>query len=313
MKSRLPLLVALLFLLGPAPRAAAQTIALFAECVGVDPADATKQVVRFGYQNSFPNNGAPLETPYSASNFVTIDGQDAGPAAGVPSRLKLGMHTSAFSVAFTQGQTVQWQVQDPQTGVLATASPSASTPPCDVTVGPAGPAGPSGAVGVAGATGPQGATGDTGAIGATPTTAAAGATGAQGPKGDAGAQGAQGPSGTPGAQGAAGPKGQTGAPGSQGPQGIPGAIGTQGPIGLKGPAGAQGAIGFQGPIGPTGPAGAPGPPGPQGESFANGTLLFLPAGSPAPAANYTFVGTFIIPGDDEKKKGSVSVDVYRRP
>jgi hypothetical protein len=306
--SRLPSLALLLLVFGPAPGATAETIALFAECVGTHPTDAAKQIVRFGYQNSFPNNGAALDTPYGVSNLVTLDGQDAGPAAGVPSRLKLGLHTSAFIVAFAQGQTVRWRVRDPQTGTLVTAGPSSSTPPCDLTIGPAGPTGQAGAAGLAGPDGSQGETGETGAVGA---TGPPGAAGAQGPKGDAGAPGAPGPAGTPGAQGPTGPNGETGATGSQGSQGIRGATGAEGAIGSQGAAGPQGAAGAQGAIGPPGPTGGQGPPGPQGESFAKATLLFLPAGSPAPVS-YAFVGRFTIPGDGDKMKGSLPVDVYRR-
>jgi hypothetical protein len=288
--------------------AALTTVVLLAECVGVHPLDATKQIVRFGYANSNPNGGQPLATPYGPENLVTIDGEDAGVVSGAPPELDLGIHTNAFSVAFTPGQTVIWAVRDPQTGLTMTASPTVSTPSCDLTIGPAGPVGPTGPVGPIG---PSGATGNTGAAGPTGATGPTGPTGAQGPQGDPGPQGTPGSPGTTGAQGPQGPTGDTGAPGPQGLQGIPGPTGPQGPVGPQGNTGPQGNIGPAGAAGPTGPPGPQGPQGAQGEGLFAGSLLFLPAGSPAPA-NYTFIGTLTIPSADAKKKDSLSVDVYRR-
>ena len=58
---------------------------------------------------------------------------------------------------------------------------------------------------------------------------------------------------------------------------------------------------------------AVGPAGPQGEGLMTGSLLFLPAGSPAPAG-YSFIGTFNLqPANTNRGQGSqVQVDGYRR-
>jgi hypothetical protein len=287
------------------------TVVLQAECVGADPFDATKQIVRFGYADSYLNGGQPLVRSYGAMNNVTIGGQDAGAVSGAPSEFDLGIHTNAFSLAFTPGQMVIWAVTDPQTGLTVTASPGASTPSCDLTRGPMGPPGATGPVGPTGPEGPPGPIGATGPTGAMGPAGPTGDTGARGPKGDTGPQGEQGSPGSPGAQGPPGPTGDTGAPGAPGPQGIQGPAGPPGAPGLPGVAGPQGNAGPAGPAGQSGPEGPQGPRGPQGDGLFAGSLLFLPAGSPAPA-NYTFVGTLAIPGADLKKKNSLSVDVYRR-
>lgn len=94
-----------------------------------------------------------------------------------------------------------------------------------------------------------------------------------------------------------------------------GPAGPQGPQGEQGPQGAQGIQGAQGPQGEQGPQGDQGelgPVGPQGEGLFPGTLLMLPAGSPAPA-DYSFFGPFNL-----RRRGSgdgppaVAVDIYIR-
>ena len=119
-----------------------------------------------------------------------------------------------------------------------------------------------------------------------------------------------------GATAPAGPAGPTGATGAQGPKGDTGATGPQGPVG---PAGPTGAIGPQGPAGPKGDTGAQGATGPQGEGLFAGSLLVLPAGTPAPpAAKYTYVATFVLaPGAGATGTGGVPksplrIDVYQR-
>ncbi len=120
----------------------------------------------------------------------------------------------------------------------------------------------------------------------------------------AGPQGPQGLQGEPGPTGPQGPKGDTGAIGPQGPKGDTGPQGAPGP---QGPVGATGSQGIQGPMGP------PGPTGPQGEGLMSGSLLLLPAGSPAPPG-YTFVGTFDLqPSESNRGRGvQLRVDLYRR-
>ena len=187
----------------------AATIVLRAECVAIDPSDAAKRLVQFGYENTFMTT-VPLPTPYGApANSVTIADVDAGEVSGAPASLAVGLHTNAFTVRYTAGQSVVWSVRDPATSLTMTASPSAFTPSCTVAgpagpqgpIGPTGPAGPTGGTGAPGATGPQGIPGADGAAGATGPQGPRGDTGPQGPKGDTGAQGPAGsdafvPSGT---------------------------------------------------------------------------------------------------------------------
>lgn len=157
---------------------ATAVLVLRAECVAVDPNDATKRLVRFGYENAFANGGMPLEVPYGPANRVTIDGQDVGVLSGAPPSLEPGIHTNAFTVRYTDGQSVVWQVIDPQTLAPTSASPSAMSPPCNP---PAGPPGPQGAAGPQGPSGPTGPVGPVGPVG---------------PKGETGAQGPTGPEGS---------------------------------------------------------------------------------------------------------------------
>ncbi len=118
-----------------------------------------------------------------------------------------------------------------------------------------------------------------------------GATGATGPAGATGSQGIQGIPGAPGATGAtgdAGPAGPAGPPGATGAAGATGSSGEQGIQGVPGTTGATGATGAQGIPGIPGATGAEGA---QGEGLQPGSLLMLPAGSPAPAG-YTLIDTF---------------------
>jgi hypothetical protein len=68
-----------------------------------------------------------------------------------------------------------------------------------------------------------------------------------------------------------------------------------------------------GPEGPTGPQGPLGATGPQGEGLVPGSLLMLPAGSPAPAG-YTREGTFDLApsGEPRGRQKLWRVDVYVR-
>jgi hypothetical protein len=104
------------------------------------------------------------------------------------------------------------------------------------------------------------------------------------------------------------PPGPAGPPGPQGPEG------PQGPAGPAGPEGPQGPAGPQGPPGPQGPVGPAGPKGDTGEGLLPGSMLMLPAGSPAPPATYTYVGTFdLTPAQDSRGRNTtMAVDVYRR-
>jgi len=181
----------------------AATIVLRAECVAIDPSDATKRLVQFGYENTFLAS-VPLPTPYGApANIVTIADVDAGEASGAPTALAPGIHSNAFTVRYSSGQSVVWSVRDPATTLTMTASPSAFTPSCTV-AGPVGPAGPAGPVGPTGPAGPAGPTGETGPAGAQGNPGADGAPGAQGPQGPQGPQGVKGDTGATGAQGPAG-------------------------------------------------------------------------------------------------------------
>lgn len=125
--------------------------------------------------------------------------------------------------------------------------------------------------------------------------------GPPGPAGPQGPEGPQGPQGPRGAEGPQGPAGDTGATGAQGPQGESGPAGSQGPAGAQGPAGPQGT---------TGATGATGQTGPQGEGLFSGSLLFLPAHSPAPQG-YTYVGRFDLT-TSQSPKTTIQVDIYRR-
>jgi collagen triple helix repeat protein len=142
-----------------------------------------------------------------------------------------------------------------------------------------------------------------------PSGGAVGPQGPQGPQGLQGPKGDTGLQGDPGPQGTVGPQGERGLPGDRGPQGLPGQIGPQGAKGDTGATGAQGAVGPAGPQGPMGPAGPEGPVGPQGAGLMPGSLLLLPAGSPAPA-QYTLLGRFRMWG--QNRPSDLVVDVYVR-
>jgi hypothetical protein len=89
--------------------------------------------------------------------------------------------------------------------------------------------------------------------------------------------------------------------------------GPAGPKGPEGPTGPEGPQGPQGPAGEKGPAGPAGPIGPKGEGLMVGSLLMLPAETPAPP-NYEFVGRFdLMPYDGPRGRTSrMAVDVYKR-
>jgi hypothetical protein len=107
--------------------------------------------------------------------------------------------------------------------------------------------------------------------------------------------------------------GLQGSPGPAGPEGPQGPVGPEGPQGPVGPEGPQGPKGDRGDVGPMGPAGTAGPKGDPGEGLMPGSLLMLPAGSPAPL-RYTYVGTFdLTPSLDSRGRNTaMSVDMYRR-
>ena len=119
-----------------------------------------------------------------------------------------------------------------------------------------------------------------------------------------------GPPGPPGPEGPQGPAGPEGPQGPVGPEGPQGPIGPEGPQGPVGPTGPQGPKGDRGDVGAMGPAGAKGDPG---EGLMAGSLLMLPAGSPAPLG-YTYVGTFdLTPSLESRGRNTLmSVDVYHR-
>jgi hypothetical protein len=102
------------------------------------------------------------------------------------------------------------------------------------------------------------------------------------------------------------------------PTGIPDPpeiVGIPGPQGAQGPAGPQGAQGVPGPMGPIGATGPQGEKGDPGEGLMGGSLLMVPAGSPAPAPDrYTFVGTFALTpsAESRSRNTALAVDVYRR-
>jgi hypothetical protein len=201
-----------------------QALTIRAECVAPDPADPTKWLARFGYENQHENGGLPLELVYGDANNFTVTNTagttDVGPLSGVPTMFAPGIHTNAFTFRFSDGETVSWNVVDPGSLADLSASPAASTPSCNVAgpQGPQGPAGPPGVPGAPGAPGEAGQMGPAGADGAPGEPGAPGATGAQGPAGPQGPQGAAGPEGP---QGPAGPEGPAG---PQGAQGDPGSV-----------------------------------------------------------------------------------------
>lgn len=186
-------------------------LTITAECVMPDPADATKWLARFGYENRFENGGQPLEIVYGMANNFTVNTTDIGPLSGVPSQFALGIHTNAFTFRYSDGESVSWNVVDPESGAALTASPDASTPSC-ITAGAQGPPGPAGPQGAAGADGADGAPGQMGPVGP------------DGPQGPEGPQGPQGDTGSVGAQGPAGPQGPIGPQGPAGPQGDQGSV-----------------------------------------------------------------------------------------
>ena len=157
-------------------------LAIATECVMPDPADATKWLARFGYENRYENGGLPLEIVYGMANNFTVGTTDIGPLSGVPTKFALGIHTNAFTFRFSNTETIAWNVVDPVSGDTLTTSPTASTPSCLVS-GPQGPPGPAGADGAPGAPGAPGAIGPMGPAGP------AGANGADGAPGPAGAPG----------------------------------------------------------------------------------------------------------------------------
>jgi alpha-tubulin suppressor-like RCC1 family protein len=83
---------------------------------------------------------------------------------------------------------------------------------------------------------------------------------------------------------------------------IPTIGGIQGIQGEKGDTGDKGDKGDKGDTGSTGP---------QGEGLFSGSLVLLPVGVPAPAG-YTLLGTYSLASEDAKKKGGLTVVVYRR-
>jgi hypothetical protein len=114
-----------------------------------------------------------------------------------------------------------------------------------------------------------------------------------------------------GQQGPAGPAGPQGPPGAQGPAGTQGPVGPAGPQGATGPIGLTGPAGPQGAAGPAGPAGPMGPQGPAGVGLVSGSILTLPATSPAPLG-FTLLGTATLSyADGTNKKASLDVKYYR--
>jgi hypothetical protein len=310
---------------GSCPLTVQSVITLRAECVGVDPLDPWKLLVRFGYESRFNQGLTPYNAQYGVgNNVVSVNGANLGPISGAPTTLQPGIHTDAFSVRHMAGQRVVWSVYDPVSRVMRTATPDASTPDCarpgltgpegpmgpEGPAGPRGEAGPQGLMGPQGVDGPQGVTGETGAQGAVGPQGEVGPQGPVGPKGETGAQGEVGPQGLQGFEGVmgpsgpagpvgpagpAGPQGPQGAQGSQGPQGATGAQGPQGEKGEQGAQGPQGLQGLQGLMGLTGPQGPVGPAG----SVPAGTLIFVINGEPVPPG-YDYIG-------------SADLEVYRSP
>ena len=263
-----------------------------AECVMPDPSDATKWLARFGYENHY--DSGPLDLIYGAANNFTVNDIDIGVISGVPTLLQLGIHSNAFTFRFSNTETVAWNVVDPLTNSIVTATPTEMTPSCVLT-GTQGDPGPIGPIGPAGPDGPEGPAG------------ADGNNGAPGEPGPPGSDGEVGPTGPPGAEGPQGPVGPTGA---AGPQGEAGPTGPTGATGLTGAQGPQGLTGFMGPIGPTG---LTGPTGPQGEGLMSGSHLLLAAGAPPPPG-YDYVGSFdLFPsGGSRGREALTSIDVYIR-
>lgn len=176
--------------------APAQTLFGRVECVSPDLADPAKVLVHFGYENRYLGQ-QPLLIPYGNDNQIFIDGQDAGAASGPSTSFAVGIHTNAFALRITPGQSVTWMLRDPSTGTLVQYQVPAQLPLCNAAgeTGPAGPPGPEGPMGPVGPMGPEGPAGPPGATGA---TGPQGPAGPQGPIGPMGPQGLQGPQGIPG-------------------------------------------------------------------------------------------------------------------
>ena len=150
----------------------APSLKLNAVCVRQDPADATRSLVQFGYENMFPG-GEILDV-----GNVAINGAGLTPP-GIPSSLARGIHTNAFTVRYTPGDSVVWTAIDPVTFDVRIASPGETTPSCTVH----GPQGPEGTQGVAGPEGPAGPQGEPGPAGPEGATGPAGPQVADGPQG----------------------------------------------------------------------------------------------------------------------------------
>ena len=252
--------------------ASAQTPLPIAECVQPDHANAGQVLVQFGYSSSAVD---AVAAPFGSSNYVTVNGVDAGQAVGVPASLSFGVHTNVFSVRAPLGAGVAWHLLD------ATASPDANTPACipmgtagpagaDGATGAKGPQGPVGPMGPIGVPGPQGIIGADGPQGSIGQTGPAGEIGPQGLPGQSGKDGSDGRDGLPGPQGPIGSQGPAGSPDSQGPEGLQGSPGLAGAQGDQGPQGAPGNAGADGVIGNAGPAGLPGAQGPAGSQGPRG-------------------------------------------
>ena len=86
-------------------------------------------------------------------------------------------------------------------------------------------------------------------------------------------------------------------------------------MGPQGPQGVKGDNGDPGPQGPQGIQGPQGPQGPQGQGLMPGSLLLLPAASPAPAG-YTFVMRAELKPVDgsgsDRDNRPLRVDVYHK-
>jgi hypothetical protein len=158
------------------------------ECIAPDLLDPPRYLAQFGFENLYTNQ-VPLQIPYGADNHVVINGNVSPATVGAPTMFALGIHTNAFSVRFTPGDSVMWLLRDPSTGQVVTYDISGA-PAC----APAAGSGATGATGPTGATGDPGIDGVDGATGATGSPGAAGlglpgATGATGPTGPAGSGG----------------------------------------------------------------------------------------------------------------------------
>jgi len=273
---------------GPVPRV---------NCIQPDPDNPGFNLVTFGYEN-------PTSFTYSVgvgvpANYLRTIGQGVSTSFPPISSFPQGIFPYVFSTRIKNGEIVEWNLFNPQPGIINVASSSETgLGSCAGAPGPVGPTGPDGPPGPPGPSGPDGPPGPPG-LGLSwrgtydPSAVYVNGNAVQfkgtsyfvtAPVGNFTVRGiepptrpdiftvlaAAGATGATGAVGATGTAGPTGANGAAGATGATGVAGATGAVGATGVAGATGAIGPIGPTGRTGDTGAAGATGPTGLTGAKG-------------------------------------------